>query len=245
MKTVLITGASGGIGRALAKSFCDKQHILILQYRREDSSFFEFTQSITADCAQVHCIQADFSNAEQVETFLDQVLQLRKTIDVFIHNAGIGHVGLLQDTTQEQWHELMQVHVHSLFSMTKRILPSMIQQKQGCIIPISSIWGISGASCEVAYSTAKAAVIGFTKALAAEVGPSGIRVNCVAPGIVQTPMNANYSTEELQDFVQEIPLQRIGQPAEIASTVRFLASDEATYITGQVISPNGGLIRGT
>ncbi len=245
MKTVIITGASGGIGRALAKAFCDKQHTLILQYRRTDSSFLDFVQNITADCAQIHCIQADFSKTEQVELFLDEVLQISKTIDVFVHNAGIGYAGLLQDTALEQWHELMQVHVHSLFLISKRILPGMIQQKQGCIIPISSIWGICGASCEVAYSTAKAAVIGFTKALAAEVGPSGIRVNCVAPGIVQTPMNANYSMEELQAFVQEIPLQRIGHPAEIASIVRFLASDETSYITGQVISPNGGLIRGT
>ena len=163
-------------------------------------------------------------------------------IDILINNAGIGCTGLIQDLTLEEWQDVFNVNVNGVFNCTQAILPNMIAKHSGKIINISSIWGIVGASCEVAYSASKAAIIGFTKALAKEVGPSGITVNCIAPGIVMTDMVSQYSVEEFEEIRNQIPLGEIGTTEDIANSVFFLASNEANYITGQVLSPNGGWV---
>ena len=163
-------------------------------------------------------------------------------VDVLVNNAAVAQIKLFSDITSDDWDNIFNVNVKGMFNCTKAVLPYMIHQKHGKIVNISSIWGITGASCEVHYSASKAAVIGLTKALAKELGPSGIQVNCVAPGVVNTDMNAELSKEDIEQIADETPLGVIGNASDIANTVCFLASDKADFITGQVISPNGGLV---
>ena len=245
MKRILITGASGGIGRAIAQVLAEQTQdiLLCLHYRRGNPQFTELVEYLGRKQIPLHLFQADFKEQDQIDRMMSSLHNQIGTIDLLVNNAGCGYTGLLHEMSPEQWQDLIQTNLTSVFSITKWILPGMIQKKHGSIINISSIWGMTGASCEVAYSATKAALIGFSKALASEVGPSGIRVNCIAPGIIETPMNSQYSVTELASMVDEIPLQRLGKPKEIAGLVRFLASNEASYITGQCISPNGGLLR--
>ena len=245
MKKILITGASGGIGRAITQAFaCHRQDVfLCLHYRRENPQFRELVEQLASNQIPHHLFQADFSEKSQIDQMMSSIQNKIGTIDLLVNNAGCSYTGLFHEMSLEQWQTLMQINLTSVISITKWILPGMIQKKNGNIINISSIWGMTGASCEVAYSATKAALIGFSKALASEVGPSGIRVNCIAPGIIETSMNSQYSANEIATLVDGIPLQRLGKPEEIADLVRFLASDEASYITGQCISPNGGLLR--
>lgn len=245
MKKILITGASGGIGRAISSAFADPTQdvLLCLHYRHENPQFKDMVEQLEKKKIPFHLFQADFKEQGQIDHMISTVLNQIGNIDLLVNNAGCSYTGLFHEMNHEQWLNLIQVNLTSVISITKAILPGMIQKKQGNIINISSIWGITGASCEVAYSATKSALIGFSKALASEVGPCGIRVNCIAPGIIATPMNSQYSAAELTSMVDEIPLQRLGNPEEIAGLVRFLASNEASYITGQCISPNGGLLR--
>jgi len=243
MKKILITGASGGIGRAIAQALASPDVFLCLHYRRENPQFNELVGQLRKVGMPTQLFQADFKEQNQIDQMMSTLLNQIGALDLLVNNAGTSSTGLLQETSHEQWQDLLQINLTSVYTTTKWVLPGMIQKKQGNIINISSIWGMSGASCEVAYSATKAALIGFSKALASEVGPCGVRVNCIAPGIIETPMNSQYSTEELNSIAEEIPLQRLGRPEEVASLVRFLASDEASYITGQCISPNGGLLR--
>jgi 3-oxoacyl-[acyl-carrier protein] reductase len=162
------------------------------------------------------------------------------SVNLLVNNAGIAHFGLLTDISAAEWRRIFATNVDGAFFCTQAALPNMIHQKSGCIINISSIWGLVGASCEVAYSAGKGALIAMTKALAKEVGPSGIRVNCVAPGVIDTAMNSALSTADMDALLDETPLGMLGHPEDIAETVAFLASDKAKFITGQIISPNGG-----
>lgn len=187
-------------------------------------------------------IQADVSNAEEAQKMVDETLRQFGHVDVLICNAGIARQGLLTDFTPEDWRMMMSVNLDSVFYCCRAALPSMIRRKKGCIITTSSIWGITGASCEVPYSAAKAGVIGLTKALAKEAGPSGIRVNCIAPGVIDTQMNGNLTAEVLEELKEETPLCQIGTPEQIADCAYFLAEDAASFLTGQVISPNGGFL---
>lgn len=233
MRTVLITGGSRGIGAACVEKFSEMGDRVYFFYRSNQQAAVRLSEKTGA--VGILC---DVSKKEAVqEAFLSL-----PTVDVLVNNAGIAHFSLFQDLTEEDWEAMIQTHLGGTFRCSKAVLPRMIAQKSGCIINVSSMWGQVGASCEVAYSAAKAGIIGLTKALAKEVGPSGIRVNCVAPGVIATDMNAALTEEALRDLAAETPLGRIGTPEEIANHIFWLASDEASFLTGQVLSPNGGLI---
>lgn len=238
MKNVLVTGGSRGIGKAIVEKFASEGYNVILNYNKS----YEQAKAIEDAYKNVKIFKADVSNKKEVQAMIDFAESAFGNIDILVNNAGISCTGLLQDLSFEEWQEVFNVNVNGMFNCTQMILPSMLSKHSGKIINISSIWGMVGASCEVAYSASKAAIIGFTKALAKEVGPSGITVNSVAPGIVMTDMVSQYSVEEFDEIRNQIPLGEIGNTNDVASSVYFLASDEANYITGQVLSPNGGWV---
>ena len=188
-----------------------------------------------AICADNACESEVISAVKKANDFFGSV-------DVLINNAGISSFSLFTDITSEEWRKIFAVNVDGAFYFTKAVLPKMIQKKQGRIINVSSMWGVSGSSCEVHYSAAKAALIGMTKALAKEVGPSGITVNCIAPGVISTDMNASLSGEDIKALKEDTPLGKIGLPRDISNTAYFLSSDDAGFITGQIISVDGGFI---
>ena len=241
-RTALITGASRGIGRAAAELLAECGYRLMLNYFRSEGSVQELKQKLTAAGADAEIFQADVGDPRQAEAMAEACCKRFGRVDVLINNAGIADVGLLTEVTDERWDRLWRVNVGGVFYTCRAVLPGMIREKRGKIINLSSIWGIAGASCEAAYSATKAAVIGLTKALAKEVGPSGIQVNCIAPGAVETDMNAALDEAALRSLREETPLGRLGTPREIAAAIAFLASEESDFITGQVLSPNGGLV---
>lgn len=241
-KTVLITGSARGIGRAIAQLFAENGYNVVINYlHAQDAAQALASTLISQDCNAI-AVQADVSKFDQVQAMVEQSIECFGKIDVLINNAGFAQQKLFTDITETEWDQMMNVHIKGVFHCCQSVLPAMISRKQGKIINIASIWGITGASCEVHYSTAKAAVIGFTKALAKELGPSNIQVNCVAPGIIETDMNAALQESERLILQEETPLMRFGTPAEVASAVLYLASEGANFLTGQVISPNGGLV---
>lgn len=237
MKTVLITGASGGIGTATARIFTENGYCVALNYYRSEEAARSLERELGVS---TFAVKADISDSAQVKTMVQVVRQRFGGIDVLINNAGVAEFSLFTDITDEQWRRMFAVNVDGCFYCCREALPYMISKKSGAIINVSSIWGITGGSCEVHYSAAKAAVIGLTKALAKEVGPSGITVNCIAPGVIDTKMNRGLSDEDISVLLDETPLQKIGTPLEIAKTALFLAKSD--FITGQVISPNGGFV---
>ncbi len=238
MKTVLVTGGSRGIGRAIVEKFAKNDFNVILNYNKS----FEAAKNIEDNFNNIKIFKADVSNRKEVQNMINFASETYGQIDILINNAGTGCTGLLQDLSFEEWQDVFNVNVNGTFNCTQLILPDMLSRHSGKIINISSIWGMVGASCEVAYSASKAAIIGFTKALAKEVGPSGITVNAIAPGIIMTDMVSQYSMEEFEEIRNQIPLGEIGSTEDIANAVFFLASNEANYITGQVLSPNGGWV---
>ena len=237
-KTVLITGGSRGIGKAMVYAFAKAGYNVMLNFNRSEG----LANKIAEELDNVKVYGADVSDQESVNAMINYTREVFGSIDVLINNAGISCVGLFQDLSLDEWNRLMAVNLTGTYNTIKAVLPEMIARKSGNIINISSIWGITGGSMEVAYSASKAGVIGLTKALAKEVGPSNINVNCIAPGSIMTDMLADYSMEELNEWTKEIPLGKIGSPEDIAKAALFLASDDASYITGQVISPNGGIV---
>ncbi len=241
-KVVVITGASRGIGKAEAEKFARQGYQVIANFNRSEKEMKTFSDSMQKQGLALIPMQADVSNAEEAQKMVDETLRQFGHIDVLICNAGIARQGLLTDFTPEDWRMMMSVNLDSVFYCCRAALPSMIRRQKGCIITTSSIWGITGASCEVPYSAAKAGVIGLTKALAKEAGPSGIRVNCIAPGVIDTQMNGNLTAEVLEELREETPLCQIGTPEQIADCAYFLAEDAASFLTGQVISPNGGFL---
>ena len=237
-KTVLITGGSRGIGKAMVYAFAKAGYNVMLNFNRSESSANE----IAKEFENVKIYGANVADQQSVINMVNYTYEVFGNIDILINNAGISYTGLLQDMSIDEWNNLMSVNLTGPYNLCKAVLPRMIANKSGKIINISSVWGITGASCEAAYSASKAGVIGLTKALAKEVGSSNIKVNCIAPGIVMTDMISDYSMEELNAITDEIPLGKIGSTEDIAKTALFLASDDADYITGQVISPNGGWV---
>ena len=237
-KTVLITGGSRGIGKAMVYAFAKAGYNVMLNFNRSESSANE----IAKEFENVKIYGANVADQQSVINMVNYTYEVFGNIDILINNAGISYTGLLQDMSIDEWNNLMSVNLTGPYNLCKAVLPRMIANKSGKIINISSVWGITGASCEAAYFASKAGVIGLTKALAKEVGPSNIKVNCIAPGIVMTDMISDYSMEELNAITDEIPLGKIGSTEDIAKTALFLASDDADYITGQVISPNGGWV---
>lgn len=237
MRNVVITGGSRGIGAACARKFAKNGDRVFIIYEKNDSA----AQALCDECGAIP-IKADISTADGAEIAEKAVHAVSKSIDVLINNAGIAEIKMFCDITEADWDRMFSVNTKSVFFMTKAFLPDMVSKKSGKIINISSMWGEVGASCEVHYSASKAAIIGFTKALAKELAPSGICVNCITPGVIETDMNACLDAETKAELTEEIPLMRIGKPEEVAESVFFLASPCADYITGQVLGVNGGLV---
>lgn len=236
-KTVLITGASRGIGAATAEIFSDNGYNVIINYNKNHERAKQIASKTGGNL-----IQADVSDIAQTEKMIDSIISEYGKIDVLVNNAGISVTGTFDSISDEDARRLFDVNIFGTFNCTKLVLPHMLHRKYGKIINVSSMWGQVGASCEVHYSASKSAVIGFTKALAKEVGPSGITVNCVSPGFISTDMTACYTKEEVNAICEEIPVGRTGSPYEVAQAVFYLASEQAAYITGQVLGINGGMI---
>ncbi len=237
MKNVLITGGSRGIGKACVYEFSKAGYRVFLNFNKSKNE----AEKIADETGAIP-IKADVSKKEEVEKAANFIHENYGKIDILINNAGIAQQKLFTDITEEEWNKIFDVNIKGMFLVTKEFIGDMISKKYGKIINISSMWGITGGSCEVHYSASKAAVIGFTKALAKEMGPSNICVNCIAPGVIETEMNSHLSNEDLDVLCEETPLERLGKPEEVAKTARFLASDEAEFITGQVINVDGGMV---
>lgn len=241
-RTVLITGASRGIGAACARRFAAAGDRVVVNYRHSDAEALALVQEIETAGGAAMAVRADVGDPEQVRRMVDNVLEKFCQLDILICNAGIARQQLFTDITNEDWRDLFRTNVDGTFYCCRAVLPHFIHRKAGRIVTLSSMWGITGGSCEVAYSATKAAVIGLTRALAKEVGPSGITVNCVAPGVIDTEMNGNLTPADLEALREETPLERIGTPEDVAESVFFLASEGARFMTGQVLSPNGGIL---
>lgn len=241
-ETVLITGASRGIGHAAAELFAEHGHPVIINYNRNQEPAFELARSINASGGIAFAVQADVSDRAQVERMFDEIRGQLGGVDILVNNAAVARQSLFTDIDYSEWRETFAVNVDGMFHCSQLALKDMLRNHKGCIINLSSMWGQVGASCEVLYSSTKAAVIGFTKALAQEVGPGGIRVNCVAPGVIDTDMNSALSSEDMEALKYETPLMRLGTPRDVANAIYFLASENSSFITGQVICPNGGYV---
>lgn len=239
-KVVLITGASRGIGRACAL-LLSKDFDVVINYNKNEEKAKELYHELTDMGCNSLLIRADVSNREEVTRMMDEVMAHYGHIDVLVNNAGIARQELFTDVTNAQWQEMINVNIGGVFNCTQEALKYMIRAKSGKIINISSVWGMVGASCEVAYSTSKAAIIGFTKALAKELAPSHITVNAVAPGVINTDM-CDFDEETIDGLKEEIPLMRIGEAMDVAQAVEFLSKEASDYITGEVINISGGFV---
>ena len=235
-KVVVVTGGSRGIGAEIVKFLAKLDYKVVLNYNKSES----YAQDVKKELNNVEIFKADVSKKEEANALIDFAIKKYGKIDVLINNAGIAQTNLFTEITDEDWNNIINTNLNSAFYCSREAVKNMIHNKSGLIINISSIWGITGASCEVAYSTSKAAINGFTKALAKELGPSNIRVNAIAPGIINTEMNSYLSKDELKNIKEEIPLEKIGDPVDIAKCVKWLIEDN--YTTGQIISINGGWI---
>lgn len=242
MKTVLISGASRGIGAAAARLFAAEGYAVAVNYRADRDSAKALVREIKEAGGEAFAVGADVADAAAVDAMVEEVIRRWGHIDVLIHNAGHALQGLFTDTTPDEWRRMMAVHLDGAYYLAHAVVPPMVRRHEGRILTVSSMWGQVGASCEVHYSAAKAAVIGLTKALAKEVGLSGVRVNCIAPGVISTEMNAAFTAEVLDELKEETPLYRLGTPEDVANTASFLASDSAAFITGQIIGVNGGFV---
>ena len=241
-KVVLVTGASRGIGKAVAERFAREGYAVALHYNTGKVEAEATVQKLTSAGYTAMAVQADVRDSAQVQQMVDTVSHALGNIGILINNAGIAQQKLFTDITDEEWHNMFAVHVDGTFYCTRAVLPVMIRQKQGCIVNISSMWGQVGGSCEVHYSAAKGAIQAMTKALAKEVGPSGVRVNCVAPGVIQTEMNKLLDAETLEALREDTPLEMLGTAEHVADLVYFLCSEQATFITGQIMGINGGMV---
>ena len=241
-KIALVTGASRGIGRAIATELAGRGWAVAIGYRVRRDKAEELAQQLTEVGCRAMICQADVSRREQVEAMVRRVEENFGPVALLVNNAGIAGQSLFQELTEERWHEFFSVNVDGAFYASRAVLPHMLHEHAGCIVNISSIWGQRGASCEVAYSATKAALIGLTRSLAAELAPSHIRVNCVAPGVIRTDMLDELPPEILPQLAEQTPLGRLGTPEDIAAAVAFLADPAAGFITGQVLTCDGGFI---
>ena len=244
LKTALITGVSGGIGKAIAKEFIDKGYFVIGQYNSNSEAIEQFVNELKDEnkSDSFFAVKSDLTNATEINKMMDSVEKSFKSLSVLVNNAGVSLTKLITDTTEDEWDNIFAVNLKSVYQITNRALKGMIDKKQGKIVNVSSMWGISGSSMEVAYSASKAGLIGYTKALAKEVGLSGINVNCVCPGVIDTKMNAHLSSDDILELKSQTPLNKIGKPSDVAKLVYFLASSDADFITGQIIACDGGFI---
>lgn len=232
----LVTGGSKGIGEAICKQLANDGYTVIVNYNSSKINAQKIAKDING-----YSYKADVSNLQEVKTMVDYIIQNFGSIDLLVNNAGISVVGLFHQVSKEYAKRILDINLNGVLNCTSEVVKHMISKKSGNIINISSMWGEIGGSCEVHYSATKSAIIGFTKALAKEVGLSGIRVNCVSPGVIDTSMNSHLSQEDLNSLKEEIPLYRLGTPQDVANVVSFLASNRASYITAQDIAVNGGI----
>ena len=240
MKTLLITGGSRGIGKCIAENLAKDGFNVVLNYNKSEKQAKQIKKELEEQGINIEICKADVSKREEVKKLVKFTLNKFGNIDVLINNAGIAKLQMFNDITDSDWNEMIGTNLNSVFYTTQEVLPNMIHNKNGCIINISSIWGLVGASCEVAYSVSKAGIDGMTKSLAKELGPSNIRVNSIAPGVIDTEMNSNLDNAIKEEIKNETPLNKIGKPVDIYRCVKWLIEDEFT--TGQVISPNGGYV---
>ena len=241
-RIALITGGSRGIGAACVRLFARSGYAVVFLANRSVESAEALVAELRGAGCDVTYRLCDVSDGKQVNEVVAEVLRSYRRIDALVNCAGVAHIGLFTDMTDAEWDELFAVNVRSVFSVTKAVLPGMITRQEGAVVNVSSMWGEVGASCEVAYSATKAAIIGMSKALAKEVGPSGVRVNCVTPGVIDTDMNAQLTEDDRAALADETPLGRIGAPDEVAKTILYLCGEGASFITGQVLGVSGGLV---
>lgn len=239
-KIAIVTGASRGIGREIAKTLAREKIKVIANYCHSEKQAIELQEELKQENIEIDIVKADVSKREDAKKLANFAIQKYGRIDILVNNAGISEYKLFSDETDEDWNRVINTNLYSAFAMCQEVIPNMICNKSGCIINISSIWGLVGASLEVIYSVSKAGMDGLTKALAKELGPSNIRVNSIAPGAIDTDMNKNITQEEWKELKDEIPMERIGLPEDIAKCVKWLIED--SYTTGQIISINGGWV---
>ncbi len=237
-KVIVVTGASRGIGKGISEYFLEKGHIVVGIFNKSLKEALLIKEKYPLFILK----KTDVTSEYEIKKTVSEIIEEYGKIDCLINNAGISKTGLLQDATLEDYNEIFDVNVKGTFLFTKEVLPSMISKKCGKIINISSMWGITGGACEILYSASKSAIIGFTKALAKEVAPSNINVNCIAPGVIKTDMLNNLSEDDLEALKEETPLGKIGTPLDIAKVCYFLFSESSDFITGQVLSVDGGMV---
>lgn len=241
-KIALVTGSSRGIGRAIATELAHQGYAVCINYRVRKDCADELVEKLTAEGCRAMAVQADVADRKQVNEMVRKVEENFGPVSLLVNNAGVAGQALFQEITDELWHRYFSVNVDGSFHTIQAVLPHMLHEHEGCIVNISSMWGLRGASCEVTYSATKAALIGLTRSLAAELAPTHIRVNCVAPGVIKTDMLDALPDGVLPQLAEETPLRRIGVPEDIAHAVAYLADEKASFVTGQVLTVDGGFI---
>lgn len=242
-KVALITGSSRGIGRSEARRLAHDGYAVCVNFIEREDKARELVDELTAEGFEAMCFRADVSDPEAVNAMVKACEANLGKVTLLVNNAGIAKQCLFQDMTHEYWQHMFDVNLGGAFNTIQAVLPNMLHEHSGCIINTSSIWGMHGASCEVAYSSTKHAIIGLTRSLAQELAPTGIRVNCVAPGVINTDMVQVLGEDTLKMLAEDTPVGRLGTPEDIAAVVGFLASDAAAFITGQVICSDGGFMK--
>ncbi len=241
-KTALVTGGSKGIGAWVVRKLCEDGFSVAVNYNMSEQSAYALCSELVSKGFDAFPVKADVASAEEVRKAVATVMKRNGGIDVLVNNAGVSLWGLFDTVSDEEWNNILGINLTGTFNCCREVIPLMLKNKYGRIVNISSIWGQTGASCEAVYSATKAGIIGLTKALSKEYAPSGITVNCVAPGVIDTDMMARFSEEEKKDICEEIPLGRMGKPEEVAEAVSFFVSEKSSYITGQILGVNGGMV---
>ena len=242
MKTAIVTGGAGGIGQAIVRKLCALGYSTAIHYRSAEEKAFALSSDLCSHGFDAFPVQADLTQSAQADRLIRTVIGRNGRIDVLVNNAGVARQQLFDTVSDDDWRAMLAADLDAAFYCCRAALPHMLRAKSGRIVNVASMWGQTGAACEVPYSAAKAGLIGLSKALAKEAAPSGVTVNCVSPGAVDTAMMAHFSAEEVAALCGEIPLGRLGRPEEIADAVAFFAGDGASYVTGQVLGVNGGMV---